>query len=484
MKLRGIIEMNSKTQKPLTVFKLAMMAVIVIDSLKNLPSNAQYGSNLLFYYTLAILIFFIPSALVSAEMATSFPKAGGSYVWIREAFGKTWSFVAIWSQWLVTMTWAPTILTFIVLTTVYWVAPTQIENNRLLLFFILSVFWASVGLISCGMKLSSYISTFSAIIGVVLPMGFISCLGVYWLTQFGYTNSTALFTLPKMSLNADHLRLLLPLLFSLMGIEAIAVHANDVHNPQKSYPKALLLAGFLIFCTVIPASLSIITVIPVEEIELTTGVIEGFGKFLNAFHMSALLPVIVCMIVIGGFGIFYTWLLTVSRYLLAATKDGSLPKIFQKTNKNGMPMNLLIFEGIVFSSVCSLFLLMPSIEQAFWLLTAACAQFGLLFYIFVFSAAIKLRFKYPDLHRPFQVGKSNFLIVLMSSAAILMCAAAIAFGFIPPSSMPIQSKFLYEICLASVIVFGFGLGFLIFGYSYFVQKKSNQTITNINTDSV
>ena len=62
----------SKTlNKPLGVFSLAMMNVIAVDSLRSLPIAAQFGYALIFFYLLAALIFFIPTALVTAELATA-----------------------------------------------------------------------------------------------------------------------------------------------------------------------------------------------------------------------------------------------------------------------------------------------------------------------------------------------------------------------------------------------------------------------------
>ena len=69
-----------------------MINVIAVDSIRTLPISAEYGFSAVFYYLLAGLIFFIPTALVSAELASAWPETGGVYVWVREAFGKKWGF--------------------------------------------------------------------------------------------------------------------------------------------------------------------------------------------------------------------------------------------------------------------------------------------------------------------------------------------------------------------------------------------------------
>ena len=168
--------------KNLSIFKLAMMSVVAIDSLKNLPVNAQYETSIIIFYSIAIT-FFIPSALVSAELATTFPETGGAYIWIKKAFGKKTAFTMIWMQWMIAIIWYPTILSFIAVTILYLFDPKIAENKLWLLSIILILFWGATFIISKGIRISSVISTISAIIGVIVPMFFIISLGLYWIYQ-------------------------------------------------------------------------------------------------------------------------------------------------------------------------------------------------------------------------------------------------------------------------------------------------------------
>lgn len=81
----------------LGVVALALMNVAAIASLRNLPVMANCGLSLFFYYGLSILIFFIPSALISAELATVFThKEGGVSTWVAEALGPKWGVFTSW----------------------------------------------------------------------------------------------------------------------------------------------------------------------------------------------------------------------------------------------------------------------------------------------------------------------------------------------------------------------------------------------------
>ena len=89
-----------KQVKVLGVFSLAMINVSLICSLRGLPTMAVYGMSVIFFLAVAVIFFLIPTALVSAELATTWPKRGGIYVWVREAFGEKWGFIAVCLQWL------------------------------------------------------------------------------------------------------------------------------------------------------------------------------------------------------------------------------------------------------------------------------------------------------------------------------------------------------------------------------------------------
>jgi len=461
---------TTQQHKPLTIFRLVMMSVIAIDSLKNLPANAQYGSSLLFFYLIATVAFFIPSALVAAELATGWPETGGIYVWVREAFGKRMAFVAVWTQWLYQLIWYPTILSFIAVTIAYFFSPALALNKTYILSTILGIFWIAT-LISCsGLKVSSYVSVISALVGVIIPMLFISLLGVYWICS-GHTSQIHFNLQSTVTniFNENNFRLFVNLLFSLMGIEMVAVHASDVKNPARDYPKAMIASAIIILATVIPSSLAIATVISPHEISLTSGVIEAFTIFLSAFHLDWLKTFIIFSVSIGSFGIFMVWLLSSTRCLLIAANDNSLPRVFQKVNRKEMPTALLLIQGILFTFLCSAFILMPSINSAFWLLTASSSQLALVYYVFLFTSGLKLRYTKPDVHRTFQVGKSPALLWGICILAIATCLVSIVFGFLPPPDITKNQVFLYEITLFLLMSGGFVSALITYEHC---QKKN------------
>ncbi|HXH54807.1 MAG TPA: amino acid permease, partial [Gammaproteobacteria bacterium] len=99
-------------KRVLGTFTLAMITVAAIISLRNLPLSAEFGLSSIFYFVVAALVFFIPIALTTAELATGWPRAGGNYVWVSEAFGKPVGFFSLWTAWMESIAWFPAILAF------------------------------------------------------------------------------------------------------------------------------------------------------------------------------------------------------------------------------------------------------------------------------------------------------------------------------------------------------------------------------------
>ena len=90
--------MARKSHK-MSLFTLIMISSAFTVSIRNLPTEAETGLHMIFFALIAAIGFFIPVALVSAELATGWPKQGGIYVWVKEAFGDRCGFVSIWLQW-------------------------------------------------------------------------------------------------------------------------------------------------------------------------------------------------------------------------------------------------------------------------------------------------------------------------------------------------------------------------------------------------
>ena len=171
----------SKKKHSLTIFSLTMITVGSVDSIRNLPATALFGSQLVFFFLLGALFFLIPTALVSAELSSGWPKQGGVYIWVKEAVGKKAGFLAIWLQWIENVIWYPTILSFVAGTIGYFIDPSLANNAYFLCLVIVCSFWGATFINLRGMHSSAILSNICAISGLLLPMALIIGLGAVWI---------------------------------------------------------------------------------------------------------------------------------------------------------------------------------------------------------------------------------------------------------------------------------------------------------------
>jgi amino acid transporter len=459
---------TTSKQKPLGIFALIMINIIAVDSLRTLPFSAAYGFSLVFYYLLASILFFIPTALVAAELATGWPNKGGIYVWVREAFGDLAGFVVIWLQWVYNIVWYPTILSFIAATLAYLINPTLADSKVYMLLVIISIFWGATLINFYGMRTSSLVSTLGAIIGTLLPMVFIISLGVYW--ALSGNPSQIKFSLanfyPALT-DIHHLSFLTAVLFGLVGMEMSAVHADEVVNPGKVYPRAIFYSVVIIFCSLVLSSLSIAMVVPARDLNVVTGLIQAFEIFFSAYKINWMGPIITLLIIMGGVGSVATWIIGPTKGLLVAAQDGSVPPIFGLMNKKGVPVTLLIFQAIIFTILCAVFLLMPTVSSSYWVLTAMTAQLAMFVYIALFAAAVKLRFTKPEVKRAYRIPGGILGMSLVCFLGLIASVGAILLGFIPPAQLTIGKVWVYE----AILIIGILLLIAPPVVIYFIRKS-------------
>lgn len=440
--------------KPLSLFTLAMINVATIGSVKNWPLTAEYGLGSVFYIVVASLLFFIPTALVSAELATGWPERGGVFLWVKEAFGHRTGFLAIWLQWIQNVVWYPTILAFIAATFAYALNPSWGENKLYTLLVVLATFWVVTFANLQGMRISGWISSAGTVLGTFIPGGIIIFLGILWLA-LGKPLSTpfsAKALIPEIA-SIKELVFFSGIVLSLMGMEMPAVHAKDVQEPQKNYPKAILLSLLIILGLSIPGILAIAFVIPQSEISFLSGSIQAFTNFVEAFNLGWLVPMMAILIAVGAITSVSTWMVGPSKGLLAAAQAGDLPPFFRSLNKRHMPVGLLIFQAIIVSVITLLFLFMPTLNAAFWFISAIVAQLYLVMYFLLFAAAIKLRYKKPDVKRTYKIPGNNIGMWIVSGTGILTSAFTMFIGFFPPAQIEIGNLFFYLSALMGGVVF-------------------------------
>lgn len=456
---KSAIDISNKRR--IGVFHLAMITVAFVASIRMFPMMAEYGLSCIVLYALATVSFLLPTALISAELATSFPSRGGIYTWVKEALPGPWGFIAVWLQMLAVVTTMPAYLSFDAATFSYVFFPELANNKSFLIIFILTVYWGITLISSFGMKTAGWLNTFGSFLGVFFPVILLIILGAAWLIS-GNKSNTALTTsalIPNFSFT--NIMFLSGLLFALTGMESSGSHTLDIRNLRKKYPRAMALTCLIIFLIGFGA-IAIAIVIPAKDISVVSGLMQAFSIFLKSFHLDWSIPVLALMIALGSTVTLNSMIIGPCKSLLGTAKHGDIPPGLSKVNKYGMPVNLLLFQAVIVTIYTMIFIFMPTSDASYCILTSILTISYMLMYMLLFISAIVLRYKRPDIERPYKVFGGKTGMWCISGIGFISAVFGIFVSFFPPEQISPQYHLLYEIILVTGSVSVLFLGFLIY----------------------
>ena len=428
---------TTSTGFKLSVMTLAIMNVTAVVSLRGLPAEAVYGLSSAFYYLFAAIVFLIPTAMVAAELAAMFStKQGGVFRWVGEAYGARTGFLAIWLQW--------------------------ISNKVFTLCMVLAIYWIATFIALKGLGWVGKISKWGGMIGTIIPAGLLILLGIIYISTGGHNHmdmSQGFF--PDLS-KFDNLVLASSIFLFYAGMEMMGIHVMDVKNPSKNYPKAIIIGSLVTVCIFVLGTFSLGFIIPAKDISLTQSLLVGFDNYFHYLHMSWAGPIIAIALMFGVLAGVLTWVAGPSKGIFAVGKAGYLPPFFQKTNKNGVQKNILLIQGCVVTLLALLFVVMPSVQSFYQILSQLTVLLYLIMYMLMFSAAIVLRYKMKNTDRPFRLGKGNGLMWFLGCMGF--CGALLAFvlSFVPPSQISTGSNTVWFSVLIIGCVVVVGAPFVIY----------------------
>lgn len=463
-----------------STFSMAMMTAAAVVSLRGLPMMAKEQLTLFVYIAFATFIFLIPAALVSAELGGAFgEKGGGVYTWVKEAFGARWGFVAIWLQWIQNVVWYPTVLAFSAAAIAYVVGrPALATNGFYVGTFCIVAYWMATLVTLRGVGVIAKVTSWAFLGGTVLPGVVIIALAVIWIVQgnpIAMLHPAATDSTSVMSMTGGHahpryfpyitgmgdIAFLAGVILLFAGVEVHAVHANEMTNPKKQFPAALLVASVIIILLFTLGSFAVATVLPNHEINLQEGLMKAFQQIFTRFGIGWATPVVCLLLAFGGIGGVMSWISGPSRGLLWTAQEGEIPPILAKTNKNGVQISILLVQGVIVTVLALTYFVMTNVSVAFFLLSAMTVTLYLIMYMLMYAAAIRLRYSQPNLKRSYRVPGGSPGMWCVAGVGFAGVLFAFIVGFFPPSQLPVGSPTLYVGLVAAGTVLFTGLPLLI-----------------------
>jgi amino acid transporter len=360
------------------------------------------------------LVWAMPAALMTAELSSAMPAVGGYYVWVKRALGPFWGFQAGWWTWL--YTWVDN--------AIYPVLFVEYLNNLLKVFGVnwiqdhpvlrvVLAFLVIWPLVWINIRGTRHVGSSVIFFGVFVLAPF-ALLAIIGLVRWAMHPTPLLhpFIPPGSSLLSTFGLGLYVVMWNYLGWDAISTIGEEVDDPQRNYPRAMIRALLLITASyVFPVlgGLAVATNWRAWEAGYFPQIAEKVGG-----HWLAIL--ISMGAVFSALGLFGANLLSASRVPFVLALDGYMPPILKKVHpKYGTPHISILLSAVIYS-LCSLSNFQHLVVINVMLYTGAL--------LLKFIALVVLRWTMPDLERPFKIpgGWPVLVLVVLCPAAVMTLA--------------------------------------------------------------
>lgn len=394
---------------------------------------AAIGNSQFFWWIFMIIAFLLPYGLISSELGTTYQGDGGLYDWVHQAFpGTRWGARASWWYWLNFPLWMASLAVICpeLLTTVTGIEIGIIPGALIQLAFV----WIVTLIAFYPVCDNIVILNVSAIIKVVLAL-FVGGMGLYFGLKNGFVNDmSAASFLPNF--NLDSLSYISVIIFNMLGFEVVCTFSEDMQDPKKQIPQAIIIGGLTIAAIYLIGGLGIGAAIPTSEISVDSGLIDAI-VLMSGTESGIFISLVALLFLITLFGNMISWSMGVNSTAAYAADHGDMPKFFTKRwSKNDMPIGSALMNGFVATGVVLLGVIVNIVapdSQLFWSFFALNLVLLLMSYIPIFPAFLKLRETDPDAERPVKVPGNSFMLKIMAFVPIALIIISIFFTAVPLS---------------------------------------------------
>lgn len=428
----------------ITTLALVMMNVTIVAGIGNDVQQAFYGLSSVTLFTIGAIVFFLPTGLVAAELASGWSQRGGIFRWVGEGMGKGWAFTCLLILWFQTTfnfgSGIPSASATIKFYTSDFEGAVKFAENPshelLIMCGWLVYYWAICWVATKGVKVFAGVAKYGVLLGTFLPLAVMTILAVVWLMQGNKPNIdfTPSGLVPPVK-NFTSLALAAGVLFSFAGIDMNAAHIKQLKNPRKQFPIAMFIAMILSLVIFIVGTLIIAMVIPNKDINVLYTLFATYRALGETIGMPWLYMVFVYLGLGAGMANLITNLAGPSFMLGQAGRSGFLPKVLQNNNKHGMPSRLMYLQMAGMTLIAFVVFLLPNVEGFVILVTQAVTILYMVYYILMFVSFLRLRYEQPNRPRTFVVPGGMIGAWIVAGVGLAASVFGIVLALYPPEQV-------------------------------------------------
>ncbi len=384
--------MNTSLNRTLGLWDLVFMNIVAIVGLRWLLTAARTGYSSLLLWGLALAVFFIPQGFTIHILSKKYPQEGGIYVWAREIFGRKHGFIAGWCYWINNLIYYPALLMFLAGNALFVFGSryTYLSDNKLYIaLFSLIMLWLVILINIRGMSLGKWLHNLGGI-GVWIPIGALIGLAIAYLLKEGPAEPFRLAALIPDLGKSSTWSFWATMCFGFAGLELMSLLGDEIKNPLRNIPRAIVISGIAIASVYILGTFSLLVAMPKSEIGLLAGLVQSIGTLSQHFNLAWLGVLAALFIALSGVGGVSAWIAGVARVPYVIGLDRYLPPALGNLHpKYKTPYISLLVQG----GLTTLFILFSvagsSVEEAYLVLLDAEIILYFIPYLYMFAAGFR-----------------------------------------------------------------------------------------------
>lgn len=412
----------------LTLRDLLLFHVVAIVGLRWYLTAARTGPASVVWWSLAVLLFFIPQGIAVSTLSRRAPAEGGIYAWARDSFGPFHGFLCGWAYWVNNLTYYPSLVLFVIGNAGFLIgleAATQSGNPLAPAIVSSGILWLAVLLNLVGVGTGRWLQNSGALATWVVTALLVGLAAVAWSRSGGPGPFTGEL-LPDFT-RPGALSFLATLCFALAGLELAPSMAGEVKDPARTIPRSIYWAAPAIALTYVVGTLAVLTAFPGAGVDVVSGIVEAAGLLSERLGLPVT-QLVALLIVWTGLGGLGAWLAGAARIPFAIGLDRYLPAFLGRVHPRWRtPHWALILQGalatgFIFASAAG-----ATLEETYLVLVDATIIVYFIPYLYLFAAFMSHEIRRPSL----RAWKTAYAGV----SGLLATATAVGFAFVPPAGI-------------------------------------------------
>ena len=437
---------------------LALFYVVSGLSVRWTATAAAAGPSILVVWLAALLFFFVPLAACVMELSSRHPDEGGIYVWAREAFGDFSGFMTGWTYWMSNLPYFPSVLYFGAASTLFaFGARGRVLGANPLYFVLFAVGWlAVITLLNIrGVNAGKWLNNVSAL-GSLLPLTVLVAMALvsYWrfgpVMHFTAANMTPHWTLRNAVFWST-------VFFAFSGVEAGSSMGDEIENPRRVIPWAILVGGSILTVGYIAGTAALLMVLPGEAVRGPDGFVSGVRTLSEHLGLGWLLAPVALLVSLNAVGGAAAYLSSTSRLPFVAGIDHYLPSAFGRIHpRYRTPWVAIGVYGLAGMGVALLGQAGTTVRGAYEVLVSMTILAYFLPYLMLFSAMIRLQSRPvgPEVRR---VPGGKPMAIALGSIGLASTTLTILLSVIPGEDEPHKMLAVLKVAGGTLVLLGAGV---------------------------